>query len=153
MSEILEVARERVHFTFTIVDEWPPVAGETLWATVLSEDTYLVDNIPFFAQGIALNDTIEARPGQDGIIEFVRKVSSGGHSTLRFIAHENEHPMMKENLAELGCGIESGAFTSHFTVDVPPTANLRAVLNLSKRWLAEGVAEYETACLQVVASA
>jgi uncharacterized protein DUF4265 len=148
MNEVLEVARVRVHFTFTIADGWPPVAGETIWATGLGDDRYLVDNIPFFAMGIALNDTIEARVGADGILEFVRKVSGGGHSTLRFVADESEHAALQEQLIALGCGVESGAFTTHFAVDVPPASRMRAVLGLCQEWLDAEVAEYETACLQ-----
>jgi hypothetical protein len=148
VTNTLDVPRARLHFTFAIVDGWPPVAGETVWATELDLDRFIVDNIPFFAIGIALNDVVEAKADDQGGLEFVRKISSGGHSTIRVIAKESLHSKLKAQLRELGCGMESGVFPTHFAVDVPPETDLVAVLSLCKRWLANGIAEYETGCLQ-----
>jgi hypothetical protein len=147
VTETLEVPRTHVHFTFTRAGGWPPVAGECLWATPLGGNRYLIDNIPFFAAGIALNDTVEARIVPDGELEFVRRVIAGGHSTLRVSAKPGLNARLQQQLGDLGCGIEGTGPDSLFAVDVPPETDLRQVLSLCKAWLADGSAEYETGWL------
>jgi len=148
MDEALEVPRTHIHFTFDQDDDWPPVAGESLWATELGGGRYLIDNIPFFIPNIALNDVVIARPRGDGCLQFVRKVSSGGHSTIRVTGSDGNRGDHVEELQALGCGIEGSGFGSLFAVDVPPEVSLEAVLVLCSRWLAHNQADYETACLQ-----
>ena len=147
MTTELEVPRVHVHFTFTIVDEWPPVRGECVWATVLGDDRYLIDNIPFFAMDIALNDVVEAKSTDGGELEFVRKVRSGGHSTLRVLAEPDLQSELRGQILALGCGIEADGSGVQFAVDVPPESDLEAVLALCEGWLAAEIAGYETACL------
>jgi hypothetical protein len=148
MDDVLEVQRTHIHFAFDVDGDWPPVAGESLWVTELDDHRYLVDNIPFFVLGVALNDVVEAAPGPDGCLAFVRKISSGGHSTVRILGSAERRDTHVEQLQALGCGIEGSGFGDLFAVDVPPEVNLVAVLALCKRWLDTNQADYETGCLQ-----
>jgi hypothetical protein len=148
MDEALAVQRMHIHFAFDVSDGWPPVAGESLWATGLDGDRYLVDNIPFFILGVALNDVVEAQVRPDGCLDFVRKLTGGGHSTLRILGSADNRDHHIEQLQALGCGIEGSGFGDLFAVDVPPGTDLGTVLALCKTWLAEEQADYETGCLQ-----
>lgn len=148
MEEELRVPRTKVHFTFDPEADWQPVRGEWIWATELGHGHYLVDNIPFFVRGVSLNDTITAATAPSGDLEFVAKVRSAGHSTLRIITEEVFRAMMCDELMALGCGIEGMGPGYPFAVDVPPTADLGVVLDLCKKWLAQEIADYETGCLQ-----
>jgi hypothetical protein len=148
MDEALAVQRTHIHFTFDSSEDWPPVAGESVWATELDDRRYLIDNIPFFVVGIALNDVVEGRHRPDGCLDFVRKISGGGHSTLRIVGSDDNRDSHVEQLRALGCGIEGSGFGDLFAVDVPPAANIQAVLALCKQWLESNQADYETGCLQ-----
>jgi hypothetical protein len=148
MDEALEVPRTHIHFAFDSAEAWPPVAGESLWATELDAHRYLIDNIPFFVVGIALNDIVEARVRPDGCLQFVRKISGGGHSTLRIMGSDGNRDDHVEQLKALGCGIEGSGFGDLFAVDVPPERSLPAVLALCKQWMRSHMADYETGCLQ-----
>jgi hypothetical protein len=150
MSQSLEVPRTHIHFTFDTDDCWPPVPGEALWATELGDDRYLIDNIPFFVEEIALNDVVEARAGEDGCLHFTRKLASGGHSTIQVGAHETVEEELIGALKTLGCGLERDE-PGFFSVDVPPEVSLLDALALCDRWSSTGFDSIVTAkaiCLQ-----
>jgi hypothetical protein len=136
MTESLAVPRTHIHFTFDPDDCWPPVAGETLWVTELGDGRYLIDNIPFFVENIALNDVVEAKPGEDGCLHFARKLLSGGHSTIQVAAHERVESEVMDALRALGCGLERDA-PGCFSVDVPPGVSLVEAMATCDRWSAK----------------
>ena len=55
---------------------------ETMWASVLNDGTYEIDNSPFEAYEISYQDVVAAHM-QDGRLVFDRVVRRGGHSTYR----------------------------------------------------------------------
>jgi hypothetical protein len=129
-------------------DGYPPVTCESMWATPADEGLYRLDNIPFFARGVAYEDIISAVRRDDGTLGFVKVIQPSRHSTLRVIVYEDsEVPALRHELETLGCDTELSHIPNLFAVDVPPSVSLDAVRhlldagNVSERW------EYEEACL------
>ncbi len=127
---------------------YPPVKCESVWAMPVESGLYRLDNIPFFARGVAYADVVSAIKKDDGTLGFVDVVQPSGHSTLRVIAYEeSDAPVLRRKLEELGCDTEQSHIANLFAVDVPPSVSLEAVQHLlgengaSERW------EYEEACL------
>jgi len=58
---------------------------ETLWAVPVSGGFYRLDNSPFFAYGVSSQDIVEAQPGQDEFLEFVRCIKKSGNRTVRVV--------------------------------------------------------------------
>jgi hypothetical protein len=57
-------------------DGYPPEEVESLWG-FLRKDGIELDNIPFFAKGVALGDVVAARKAPDGALEFQSVVRRG----------------------------------------------------------------------------
>src|SRR4051794_33172617 len=71
---------------------------ETLWATNVGDNRYRLDNTPWYAYGVSWKDIVEARPDDDGQLQFQRVVVKSGHRTVRIRA---EVPFSDEWLSRL----------------------------------------------------
>jgi hypothetical protein len=109
---------------------------ETLWAKPIDENLYQLDNSPFFAYGVSWQDVIEARVGDDHVLEYVRCVKKSGNRTVRLIfqGYRNTDSLAEEFLTalrNLGCSYE-GMQPSMISVNVPPSVHLEVVTEYLK---------------------
>jgi hypothetical protein len=128
-------------------DDYPPADYEGLWAIPMGGSLFQIDNVPFFAKGIAYGDVVSAVAEQQEL-RFREVVRPSGHSTLRIIIYdEKDVPSVRALLEKQGCAIEQSHIPGLISVDVPPSVSL-AVL---RSFLDEGEAQerwgYEEACL------
>jgi hypothetical protein len=128
-------------------DGYPPTTEESLWVRPLEEGLFQVDNIPFFAWDIALDDVVAADP-EESVWRFRKVVRRSGHATLRLLLYDvAEVPAVIERFAKLGCLSERSHIPGLIALDVPPSTPWAEV----KRLLVEGEAKdlwgYEEACL------
>jgi Domain of unknown function (DUF4265) len=105
--------------------------SETVWAIETGPGRYRLDNGPFFAYGVSWKDVVEARLGDDGVLEYVRVVSKSGNRTLRVIfndyrAGDDRAKNVLRGLQQLGCSYE-GMQPRLVSINVPPEANLSSV--------------------------
>jgi hypothetical protein len=96
---------------------------ETMWASVLNDGTYEIDNSPFEAYEISYQDVVAAHM-QDGRLVFDRVVRRGGHSTYRVKLNSGaEHDVFLKywpQLALLGCTFEgANGHRRLYSIDVP----------------------------------
>ena len=139
----------KVHFRLEQdEDGYPPHEWESLWARELGADLYELDNIPFFAQLVGLGDHVRATH-RDGVLVFDEVVATGGHSTVRVIAFNEEAvPDLREQLEELGCGSEMSHVPTLFAMDVPPDVDYAGVRRFLDDLAGQGQLEYEESALQ-----
>jgi Domain of unknown function (DUF4265) len=110
---------------------------ETLWAVPVDVDLYRLDNSPFFAYGVSWQDVIEAKPGEDQVLEYVRCVKKSGNRTLRVIFQEYRssdpaaEPVL-QGLRELGCSYE-GMQPRMISINVPANVDLSEVTGFLNR--------------------
>jgi hypothetical protein len=108
---------------------------ETPWAEVLGPGRLRVDNLPFFAYGVSLDDVVEAAPTEHaGVFDFVRVVHSSGNRTVRiaflaFPATDVRASSILQELLALGCSYE-GMNPRLVAVNIPPTVELALVARL-----------------------
>ncbi|EPX58554.1 hypothetical protein D187_003752 [Cystobacter fuscus DSM 2262] len=128
-------------------DGYPPVSAETLWAITMDENLYKLDNIPFFATGIAVEDVVRAEL-EAGQLLYKEVVHPSGHSTFRVVVYNHDEvPEVRETFKQLGCLTEQSHLRGLIAIDVPPSVSwdeLKRVLNTGReqdRW------DYEEACL------
>ena len=128
-------------------DGYPPVTRESLWATPTDDGLYRLDNIPFFAHGVAFADLVSAEAGSEGTLCFTRVTQPSGHATLRVIVFDSADALpLRGDLESLGCDTEQSHVPNLFAIDVPPQVSMedvRRLLNVpgaSERW------EYEESC-------
>lgn len=129
-------------------DGYPPIEFESLWGARIGENSYVIDNLPYYVCGVSKGDTIAAnRVG--GELMAARVVARGGHSTLRVFAEEPAaRRAIIQHLQQLGarCSVTDGL--SLFAVDIAPDTDFRQIdAFLASQCDGEYVA-YEDACLQ-----
>lgn len=110
---------------------------ETLWAKPIDANLYQLDNSPFFVYGVSWQDTIEARPGKDHVLEYVRCVRKSGNRTVRIIfqdyrSSDSYAEEVLKGLRNLDCSYE-GMQPKMISVNVPPKVDLRAVTDFLKQ--------------------
>lgn len=115
-----------------VEDEDGSVNVETLWAFNLGDDTYQLDNSPFYAYGVSIGDIVQADPVTGDAFPIFRCViKKSGNKTIRIIFH---HPVEKGNPSEavlnrltaLGCSYE-GANKIYVAVTIPTEVDLVAI--------------------------
>jgi hypothetical protein len=128
-------------------DDYPPVDYEELWTTPLGEGLYRIENIPFFARGIARGDIVSAAVDEEEDLIFHEVAEQSGHSTIRLIVY-NEYavPAIVERFLNQGCDAET-TFNKLVALDVPPEVSLEAVKEKLELGYTQGQWDYEEASI------
>jgi hypothetical protein len=136
-------------------DNYPPADWEWLWASRVSDSTFKIDNIPFFAKLISYGDVVEVKQTNTGLI-FNTLVQPSGHSTVRVIVHrrgrsDEQLQVVVEDvrvaMRAMGCSVEKSHIPGLIAVDVPPEVNYQSVAAFLSKKESEGLLGYEEACL------
>ena len=118
---------------FRVLDSEGGADVETLWAHGLGNDHYCLDNSPFYAYSVSLEDIVYAPYDEDeGCATFQRVVTKSEAG--------NESDLVLQALVELGCSYE-GSSPSYIAVNIPPTVELQTV----REYLIEKEARWEHA--------
>lgn len=127
---------------FRVVGRDGDVDVETLWAIDVGSDRYRLDNCPFYAYGVSLDDVVHAPfREEDGLATFSQVVEKSGNRTVRVIlpgAEQDDH--LLEAPTALGCSYE-GMYNTLISVTVPKGTDLGAAI----RMLAESSVDWEHA--------
>ncbi|MGC3994735.1 MAG: DUF4265 domain-containing protein [Propionicimonas sp.] len=134
-------------------DGWPPAESEGVWAVPPAGNLFRVDNTPWFARGVAAEDTIEARVDGDGVAWFVRVRERGGRIVVRVIPRV-DGPLggslqsVLERFASLGVrGEGMSSPVNMVALDIGPNAPLRSVKALLVSGEADGLWNFEEGCI------
>jgi len=107
------------------------VGVETPWARRVGVNTYVLDNLLWYAYGISVGDTFEAIPSGGGLPEFTRVIAKSGNRTIRVVLK----PSAKESAASqavldrlrtMGCDYE-GMNSAYIAVNIAPAVSLQDV--------------------------
>ena len=92
--------------------------------------TVILDNLPFYAKGIAPGDELAVLAGANGETWFQALVSTGGRSVFRIHA-ESDHEIARIREELLGPGVPSevDSQTRLIAVEVPANADIRSILD------------------------
>ena len=137
-------------------EDYPPVDYEEIWSTPSGEGLFRIENIPFFARGLARGDIVSAVAEQDQdqqVLRIQEVVEVSGHSTIRLlIKHEESVPAIVEKFERQGCESEI-TFGNLVALDVPPSVSLEEILEKLEMGFAQAEWEYEEACIREPAAA
>ncbi|HDS1736184.1 DUF4265 domain-containing protein [Pseudomonas sp. BP8] len=126
---------------------YPPASVEGLWAKQV-EGGYLVDNIPFYAYGIAPGDIINTHDeGEHTWFDSLQK--SGGASVFRVLAKApGSLEQVRAALLEFGCPSDAEQAVKMLAVEVPPTIALDTPLYYLLTQREAGTLEFEEGVLR-----
>jgi hypothetical protein len=128
-------------------DGYPGVGAETVWATSVGENTYKIDNIPFFVRDATLGDIIEATE-INGVLAFKHTLSRSGNSLIRVhYAAEVDPQSIRDELTNLGCSSEWHNHDRLIAINVPPNVPLAKVQAFLRQGFEQERFDYEEAIL------
>lgn len=134
-----------VEVTFELPPERLPRRTESMWAQRVGTDLFQLRNSPFDVDGVSFLDTVRAE-FRDGEWFFAGVHARSGHSTFRVNVagrwRRAARSMVFAPLRRLGCAIEV-ACACWAAVDVPPSADVHAVVMALRRGEREGRWKYE----------
>jgi hypothetical protein len=107
---------------------------ETLWAKVVGDRAYELDNVPWYAYRLSLGDIVEASGDENAILEYERTITKSGNRTIRVILSLTDESRewtvesreLVERLKKIGVGYE-GANKAFLGLNIPPPVDLQAV--------------------------
>ena len=122
------------------------IAEETVWANPEGKN-YKIDNIPFYAPNLALNDIISVE-NDNGTLYFDDLVKSSGHSTIQIIFFKQEEiERALSAIEKMGCKWEGMKDQPYFAIDVPPDVNYRKIRQFLDEELNSKILDFKEACL------
>lgn len=131
---------------FRVVSEDGSVDVETLWAFDLGDDTYRLDNSPFYAYSVSWEDIVLAPYSEEEQFPtFDRVIKKSGNRTIRVIfdtpvEEGNRSDRILQDLVERGCSYE-GASPTYLAVNIPKDVELDKI----RSYLIESEVEWEHA--------
>jgi hypothetical protein len=136
------------HFYSDVLDQ---EAIEKMWALVIDErfGLYKLDSIPFYAQSLAVGDTIIASYDESGKeLTFQNVIKFSGHSTIQVVILDKSvnTDAVRSVFHELGCGSEK-QFERYFSLDIPPGISYNIVREKLSEMEEKGMISYAEACV------
>jgi hypothetical protein len=159
-----DVTENLVKIRFDLdASDWHGHSSETVWAEPLNgkeRRIFRLRNSPFFATGIGHLDIVSAAlTDNDMVYSFASVVERGEHSTymLLFQPQDERAAVYWKHLEDLGCSFESMTIKLRigtrvlYSVDVPPTADLKQAYELFERGEAAGFWTFQEGYAHMVA--
>lgn len=148
-SRIADSQRVKINFALRSEDRELGVDSENLWAQVLGNGNFRIDNTPFYVYGVSCCDEVSAVPC-DGRLCFEMIKSRSGHSTYRlFLSEKGIKETESTNrfwsrLEELGCKRELGG-RRVMSIDVSPECDIFAIYSIFEMAEHDGLWSFEEA--------
>lgn len=120
---------------------------ETVWALPCNTG-YKIDNIPFYANNIALGDIVNAKEDKNGLLIMEELFEASGHSTIRIWFSDAKYVQSaREDLRRMGCSSELSDLPRLIAVDVPPTVPYESIQEYLDGGKRDGKWDYQEGCL------
>ena len=117
---------------------YPPLKEECIWCLPKGSGVFQVDNIPFYAVDLSLEDEIVAEM-RDGVLRFVRLMRPSKNTTIRVFAREkSSESVIRPHMESFGGATEKMEGSSLVAVSFPPSADLAGALACLDRESAAG---------------
>lgn len=119
---------------------------ESVWTKKVGEN-YQIENIPFFANNIALGDIVSVED-DEGELYFEELIEASENSTIRIVFFEVEHKIGVCNMIEkFECDWEGSHLPKLVSINVPSDVNYKEV----KSYLDSlNIIDYQEGCLSSI---
>ncbi len=132
------------------VDEhgYPPDDYESLWAKVMADNSYQIDNIPFFVQGLSEGDLVAVEKSE-GEFVFSKIIDKSKITTVRIICFDESNiQAIREKLSDFGCDTEFMEDYGLIAVSVPSDVDYEPISKYLSECENDGSLEYEESALR-----
>jgi hypothetical protein len=114
---------------FELDENWHGHSTESVWAEKVTDNRFIIKNVPFYAKGIGYDDLVNTVI-KEGKNVFKSVYEGGGHSTYRIILSDTaSFNEFWQPLEKIGCTYEKGE-GNLYAIDVPPKTDIYKVYSL-----------------------
>lgn len=137
---------QKLKILFDVPESMDGPLTETLWAES-AEGGYRLLNSPFYAFGVSYLETVKAvATAEDGIMKFLGKAYTSGHSTYRLMIKNEAGWLSAWNaLQALGCFYEEHQHENFrlLSVDISPNTEIHAAYAVMQEGEIAGAWDFE----------
>ena len=140
---------KKLFLNLEVIDGYPPVSMESIWAEVTEEGYLKINNIPFYSKEISLGDIVSGIQTEENYLLYDKTIIHSKNSTLRIVFF-NENQKFKDKiltkLIDLGC--ESEAFNANFhAINIPIQVDIEEIYNFFDEFVETNDLDYDTGYL------
>jgi Domain of unknown function (DUF4265) len=134
--------KDKVKLTIKLTEEQigqDPISTETLWFEIVGK-FHRVKNVPLFIDDISYDDLISVEKIGDNLFEIVRIEEHSKNSTIWiFVRDRVFEEKFLNDIRQLECDIEGGAFKDYYAINVPKKVDIKRVYALIDHGVAHDV--------------
>ena len=109
---------------------------------------YRIDNIPWFARGLASGDVVEAKADTDGVLWIVRRLRWSGHMTIRVMCQRDEDALSaRDSFKEFGADVEVAGHWGLLALEIPAGVDPHPIKVLLRAGEQDGRWGFEEGCI------
>ena len=143
------IKMKKLFLNLEVIDGYPPVSMESIWAEVTEEGYLKVNNIPFYSKEISLGDIVSGIQTEENYLLYDKTIIHSKNSTLRIVFF-NENQKFKDKiltkLIDLGC--ESEAFNVNFyAINIPIQVDIEEIYIFLDEFVETDDLDYDTGYL------
>ena len=143
------IKMKKLFLNLEVIDGYPPVSMESIWAEVTEEGYLKVNNIPFYSKEISLGDIVSGIQTEENYLLYDKTIIQSKNSTLRIVFF-NENQKFKDKiltkLMDLGCEYE--AFNVNFyAINIPIQVDIEEIYLFLDEFVETDDLDYDTGYL------
>lgn len=140
---------KKLFFNLEVIDGYPPVSMESVWAEVTEEGYLKINNIPFYSKEVSFGDIVSGIQTEENYLLYDKTIIHSKNSTLRIIFF-NENQKFKDKiltkLKDLGC--DSEAFNVNFyAINIPIQVDIEEIYIFLDEFVETDDLDYDTGYL------
>ena len=140
---------KKLFLNLEVIDGYPPVSMESIWAEETEEGYLKINNIPFYSKEISLGDIVSGIQTEENYLLYDKTIIHSKNSTLRIVFF-NENQKFKDKilakLIDLGC--ESEAFNANFhAINIPIQVDIEEIYLFLDEYVGTDDLDYDTGYL------
>ena len=89
-----------------------PATAELLWAAIVGENRFRLENVPIWAYGLAFEDVVEGRTDADGRTHYTQVLQRSGLLTVRIAGPDAPAPFFRRIVEKVA---EHSVATEHYS--------------------------------------
>jgi len=103
------IKMKKLFLNLEVIDGYPPVSMESIWAEVTEEGYFKINNIPFYSKEVSFGDIVSVIQTEENYLLYDKTIIHSKNSTLRIVFF-NENQKFKDKiliLEEMNATIDS----------------------------------------------
>ena len=143
------IKMKKLFLNLEVIDGYPPVSMESIWAEETEEGYLKINNIPFYSKEISFGDIVSVIQKEENYLLYDKTIIHSKNSTLRIVFF-NENQKFKDKilakLIDLGCEYE--AFNVNFyAINIPIQVDIEEIYNFLDEFMEADDLDYDTGYL------